>query len=200
MKLHLKNAAYCLMLIASGLFVACNDDGTADTDATGDTANLANNANNNASEGGTALNSGDRDFISEVIASDMAEIRLAQLAQQKASSAEIKNVAKTLETDHTTSLNQLKDLASRKGVTAPADEDNDARKRYDDLNSKTGTAFDRDWVEKVMDKHDKAIKKFENKSTDNNADADLKAWAAGLIPKLRTHHDQLMGIHNKLRK
>ena len=200
MKLHLKNAAYCLIIIASGLLVACNDDGTADKDATGDTSNVANNANNNATDTGNAINSGDRDFISEVIASDMAEIRLAQLAQQKASSAEVKNVAKTLETDHTASLNQLKDLASRKGVTAPSEEDNDAKKRYDDLNAKTGTAFDREWVDKVMDKHDKSIKKFENKSTDNNADADLKTWAAGLIPKLRSHHDQLMAIQNKLKK
>ena len=200
MKFHFKNAAYCLMIIASSLFVACNDDGTADNDANDDTTNVANNANNNASDTGTALNSGDRDFISEVIASDMAEIRLAQLAQQKASSSEVKNVAKTLESDHSASLNQLKDLASRKGVTAPTEEDNDAKKRYDDLNSKSGTAFDREWVEKVMDKHDKSIKKFENKSTDNNADADLKAWAAGLIPKLRTHHDQLMAIQNRLKK
>ena len=199
MKFHLKKTAFGILVIASGLFVACNDDGTAENDGA-DTSNVANNSNNNASDTGTSINSGDRDFVSEVIVSDMAEIRLAQLAQQKASSAEVKNVAKTLETDHTASLNQLKDLASRKGVTAPAEEDNDAKSRYDDLNKKSGTAFDRDWVEKVMDKHDKAIKKFENKSTDNNADADVKTWAAGMIPKLRTHHDQLMAIQNKLKK
>jgi putative membrane protein len=200
MKFQFKNAAYCLLLGASVFLAgACNDEGTAgDNDA--DSLNVANNSNNNSANDSSSLNAGDRDFITDQIESDMAEIRIAQLAQQKATSAEIKQIAKTLEADHTASLNQIKDLASRKGVTVPTEEDNDGKDLYNNLNEKTGANFDREWTEKVMDKHDKAIKKFQDKTEDNNADADLKAWAAGVLPKLRTHHDQLMAFHNKLKK
>jgi putative membrane protein len=199
MKFQFKKAAYCLVFGASVfLFGACNDEGTTDAN-NGDSLNVANNSNNNSAND-SALNAGDRDFITDQIESDMAEIRIAQLAQQKATSAEIKQIAKTLETDHTASLNQIKDLASRKGVTVPTEEDNDGKDLYNNLNEKTGANFDREWTEKVMDKHDKAIKKFQDKTEDNNADADLKAWAAGVLPKLRTHHDQLMAFHNKLKK
>ena len=200
MKFQFKNAAYCLMLGASVFFAgACNDEGTAD-DNDGDSLNVANNSNNNSAADSTTLNAGDRYFITDMLEGNMAEVKLAQLAQQKATSDEVKQIAKTLENDHTAALNQLKDLASRKGVTVPTEEDNDAKDTYNNLNEKTGANFDREWTEKLMDKHDKSSKKFPDKPEDNNADADLKAWAAGILPKLRTHHDQLMAYHNKLKK
>lgn len=196
MKFHLKNTVYYFMLGASILLgTACNDDASTAGD-NDDSLNVANNAANDS----TSLNSGDRDFITDVVESDMTEIRIAQLAQQKAASAEVKQIAKTLENDHTASLNQLKDLASRKGLTLPTEEDNDGKELYNNLNEKTAKDFDREWIEKVMDKHDKAIKKFQDKAEDNNADADLKTWAASVLPKLRTHHDQLMASHNKMKK
>lgn len=187
-------------MLGASVFLAgaCNDEGTAG-DNDNDTLNVANNSNNNANDS-TSLNAGDRDFISDQIEGDMAEIRIAQLAQQKATSAEIKQIAKTIETDHTATLNQMKDLASRKGLTVPTEEDNDGKDMWNNLNEKTGANFDREWTEKVMDKHDKAIKKFQDKTEDNNADADLKAWAAEVLPKLRMHHSQLMAFQNKMKK
>ncbi|HUR11917.1 MAG TPA: DUF4142 domain-containing protein [Flavitalea sp.] len=198
MKVQLRNTAVYLLMSTSLFLGACNDDSTA-TDNKSDSSTVANNSNNNANDSAT-INSGDREFISDMIAGNMAEIRLAQLAQTKGTSPEIKQIAKTLETDHTAALNQLKDLASRKGVTAPAEETNDAKDTYNNLNEKSAKDFDREWCEKLMDKHDKSIKKFQDKTEDNNADADLKTWATNILPKLRSHHDQLMACHNKLKK
>lgn len=197
----MKDIAFSFFMGATVLFSsACNDDSTASKD-THDSTAVASNANDNSTKNeSTSLNSGDRDFITDVIEGNMAEIRLAQLAQQKASSAEVKQISKMLENDHTAVLSQLKDLGTRKGVTLPTEENKNGKDMYEDLNKKSGRDFDKEYCEEMVEMHEKGIKKFESKADDGNADADLKKWASEVVTKLRMHHDQLVACQNKLKK
>jgi putative membrane protein len=134
----------------------------------------------------------------DVAASNMAEIRLAQLAQQKGSAQDMKDIGKMLETDHSAVLNDVKNFASARSVTLPAEEKEDAKSYYNEVSAKTGKEFDKDLCEHLIDAHKKGIKKFEDAQTDLN-DAEIKTWASNVLPKLRNHLSMLENAKNKLK-
>jgi len=103
-----------------------------------------------------------------------------------------------LEMDNNAALNQLKDLSGKKSINVPSEEDQDAKDNYKNLSEKSGKEFDKAWCEALVDKHKKTIDKLED-IADDNADPDLKNWAATILPKIRTHHDKLMACHDKLK-
>lgn len=140
----------------------------------------------------------DQQFVSEEIAGNIGEIKIAKLAQQQSENKEIKSIATTLEKDHTAALDQLKSLASKKDLVPPTGETSEIGDKLKDLDGKKGTAFDKDWCETMMEKHKNAISKYENAAKDL-ADPELKKWINSRIPKLRMHHDKLMACHNKLK-
>ena len=190
-----KNVRNILVAIACAAVAgACNDaNKTADSPGTDTTTTTSTTTTT-----GTVAEK-DGQFLMDVAASNMAEIRLAQLAQQKGNTQEIKDDAKMLETDHSAVLSDLKNFASARSVTLPAEEKEDAKSFYNQVSGKTGKEFDKDWYEHMIDAHKKSISKFEDAQTGLN-DAELKTWASNVLPKLRNHLSMLEGTKNKLKK
>jgi len=139
----------------------------------------------------------DAQFVVDQVSGNYAEVKLAQLAQQKSTNAEIKSIAAMLESDHTAVLNDLKSFATKKNISIPAEESQDAKDKFQKLNEEQSTAFDKRWCDELMDKHTKGIKSYEDAST-NLEDPELKSWAANLVPKLKMHHEKLEACHKKL--
>jgi putative membrane protein len=186
------------LIAANAFFAACGDSGgevdNADTTAT--TKNEAENKNDSAL--GSKAGEKDAQFVVDVVAANYGEVKLAQLAAQKSTNAEIKDVAKMLEADHSAVLNDLKTLATNKGITIPTEETGAAKDKVKDLSDDKASEFDKEWCETLMDNHKNSISKFENASNDLS-DPDLKNFANTVLPKLRTHHDKLMECHKKLK-
>ena len=195
MKYYLKNLG---TIVFSGLlvlgFASCNNDTSSSTDTKkSDSTNVDNKMTDTVSH---AMNEKDQAFLSDQVGGNYAEIRYTQLAQQKSKNAEIKDVAKFLETEHTNALNDLKDLAGKKNVTVPSEEPQDAKDKYKMLSEKSAKDFDKTWVEELITKHEKSIAKLEGADI---SDPDLKTWVTNILPKLRIHHDKLMQCHNKMK-
>lgn len=138
-------------------------------------------------------------FAVEAASGNLAELKLAQLAIQKSSNKEIKDIAKMLETDHTAALGDLKSIASVKGITLPTDEPDKTKELITDLSDDKPADFDKNWVKALMDKHEKTISDYE-KALNDLKDEDLKAWITKVLPTIRSHHDKLMAINSKLKK
>ena len=191
-----KNVRNILVAIACAAVAgACNDaNKTADTTTTTDTAKT--NVDTSRTTGTVAEK--DAQFLNDVAASNMAEIRLAQLAQQKGNAQDMKDIGKMLETDHSAVLNDVKNFASARSVTLPAEEKDEAKSYYNEVSAKTGKEFDKDLCEHLIDAHKKSIKKFEDAQTDLN-DAEIKTWASNVLPKLRNHLSMLENAKNKLK-
>src|SRR2546423_4570412 len=60
-----------------------------------------------------------KEFATKAAESGILEVKLAQLAQQKSESQEIKQLAQKLEQDHTQANNQLTALAKQKNIDLP---------------------------------------------------------------------------------
>ena len=65
------------------------------------------------------LSAQDETFMREAAQGGLAEVQDAQLAQQKAASAEVKQFAGRMITDHTKANNDLQQIAQSKSITPP---------------------------------------------------------------------------------
>lgn len=130
------------------------------------------------------LSWGDRRFVTKAAEGGMAEIDVAKLATEKASNSEVKSFAQKLVDDHQMVATELEGIAAQKNVKL--DDDNDHDHTYKKLSKKSGSDFDQEFVEHMIDEHEKDIKMFE-KASEDAKDSDVKAFAAKHVDHLREH-------------
>ena len=141
------------------------------------------------------LSRGDRKFIEEAAQGGMAEVELGKLAQQKAASDQVKQFGKKMADDHQKANEQLKTLASKKGLNLPGDMTSSDRREYDKLQKKSGADFDREYMKEMVSDHKKDVKDFESAAKKAD-DADIKSFASTTLPTLQQHLDLAQQTEN----
>lgn len=141
----------------------------------------------------------DAQFLVNAAEINMEEIKLGELAQQKSTMADTKTMGKMMVDDHTKALGELTALAKKKSVTLPAAATNKGEDAYKKLNDTKANKFDKEYADMMVSGHKDAISAFEKASTDAT-DADIKQWATGMLPGLRTHLDHAMMCQKKSEK
>lgn len=126
------------------------------------------------------------DFAMRAAEGGMYEVKLAQLAQQKGSSAEVKDLAKRLEQEHTAANTELMALAKQKNITLPSQLEGECAEAYQAFQKLDGPAFDNAFMLCQVTNHLATILMFQNESR-NGTDADIKQWASKTLPTLREH-------------
>jgi putative membrane protein len=144
-------------------------------------------------------NEKDAQFLVDAAEINLKEIQLGQLAQTNAQTADVKDLGKMMEEQHTKTMNELKDLAAKKMVTVPTTLTDDGQDDYKKLADKKAKDFDKDYCDMMVKGHKDAIDKFEKASTECN-DADIKEWASMTLPALRNHLDHALACQDKLKK
>jgi len=144
------------------------------------------NAMSSMNEKASTVSSSDRKFMEKAAQGGMAEVQMGKLATQKAESDQVKQFGQRMVDDHTKADQQLKQLASTKGVTLPADLDTSSQREYDRLSKLSGAQFDREYMDHMVSDHKKDISefKFEAKKA---KDADVKQFASSTLPTLEEH-------------
>jgi putative membrane protein len=120
---------------------------------------------------------------------------VAQLAAERATNPDVKQFAEKLVTDHTKANAELTSLASAKNVKV--DQDNDKDHAYKKLEKKSGNDFDREFVEEMVDDHEKDIKMFEKAASDAK-DAEVRNFASKTLPTLREHLQIVEGLRSSV--
>ena len=143
------------------------------------------------------LAAADSKFVHDAAVGGMAEVEMGRLAAEKASSADVKQFGQRMVDDHGKANQELKGLASGKGVTLPASLDAPHKAAQEKLSKLTGAAFDRAYMAEMVKDHDKDVANF-RRASKTAADAELKAWAAKTLPTLEEHQKMSKSIHAKL--
>jgi putative membrane protein len=133
-----------------------------------------------------ALAKSDRDFMTKAAQDNMAEVELGKLAQQKATKPEVKQFGERMVQDHTKANDELRQVASAKGVTLPAGLDKKHQRKMDELQKKSASRFDHEYMEDMVKEHKKDVSEF-RKQSKSAKDADVKAFAAKTLPTLEEH-------------
>ena len=141
----------------------------------------------------------DARFVYEVVSANYAEIKLAELANQKSRSAEVKQIAQQLITDHTASLNELKTLAQAKAIAVPVEETDAGQRVLQDLAEEYDEDFEKQWTREVLGLHEKDIDKFEDR-LDDTEDPELKVFINKTLPVLKKHQEHLKTFNERLKQ
>lgn len=132
------------------------------------------------------LSSGDSDFIKEATQGGMMEVELGKAAQDKAANEKVKEFGKRMEQDHSKANDELKKIASDKGVQLSSDLDKKHKSVVDKLTKLSGAEFDRQYMRDMVSDHKDDIKKFQNEA-DKAKDPDVKKFAGQTLPTLKEH-------------
>jgi putative membrane protein len=133
-----------------------------------------------------AMSTADKDFIMKAYQGGMAEIELGNLAQQRGAAQDVKDYGKKLVDDHTKLNNELKDIASKEGITLPTDVSASQRRTIDRLSKLSGSQFDRAFLSDSTREHRMDIGEFQ-KEANSGQDPALKSFASSAVPTLQDH-------------
>ncbi|MGZ9031671.1 MAG: DUF4142 domain-containing protein, partial [Burkholderiaceae bacterium] len=112
-------------------------------------------AGTSTATGTKAARNPDQPFVEKAAMGGMAEVELGNLAQQKASSDQVKQYASRMVQDHGKANDELKQIATSKGIDLPTALDKKHRSDVDRLGKMSGAQFDRAYMSHMVDDHKK---------------------------------------------
>jgi putative membrane protein len=129
----------------------------------------------------------------------MLEVELGRLASTKAASAEVKNFASRMVTDHSKGNAELTEIAGSKSLMLPTQDQVKAKHQgmIAKLEKLEGAAFDREYMAAMVKDHDKDVELFE-KQAKNGRDAALRAFAEKTLPTLQEHQKMAKQVNDKV--
>jgi putative membrane protein len=135
------------------------------------------------------LAAGDNTFVMKAAEGGMAEVKLGTLAKEKASDPAVKSFGQQMVDDHSKANDELKTVASSKGITLPTDVSAKDKAEYDRLSKLSGAEFDKAYMRLMVSDHRTDVNEFQ-KESQHGTDSDVKAFAAKTLPTLQ-HHLQM---------
>lgn len=132
------------------------------------------------------LSQQDRNFITEAAQGGTAEVKLSQLATERANDEQVKQFAQHMIHDHTQANEELMQLASSEGVTVNQELDQKHKDLMNRLSSLKSDEFDREYIDAMVQDHKKVVSEFEREISQGQ-DHELKQWASSILPKLQQH-------------
>jgi putative membrane protein len=139
----------------------------------------------------------DKKFLTKVSQADVDEIKLSELAQQKATNPAVKAFANKMVTEHKKMSANLKPFADSWGISAPSGVDEDAQKEWDKLNGLSGADFDKEYIDQMVSDHTKALDAY----TDEAKDTKDKKFQAAVIKNktmIAAHKNMAYDLKKKL--
>lgn len=135
-------------------------------------------------------------FLQQAAEVNMAEMELAEVAEERAASDEVKEYAEHLAEDHENANEKLESIAEQKNVELPDEPGATPKQQKERLSKLEGPAFDRAFLDTMLREHQKAIKNFEQQAK-TAQDPQVKQYAAETLPTLREHLKQAQQLQKQ---
>lgn len=186
MSQHIKKSVLYFSLLLSTLLgvVGCNSDQQVDSKEIAMDLNKPKN---------DIAKEQDERFLVSAAEFDFEQILLGKLAKQRATSADVKELARMLEEAHRSSKTELGSMGIVKSIAIPSTPTKTAHAAYDKVNEVSVENFDAAFLAQVIASHNDAISLFEQ-CIGGNHDADVRNWAISKLPDLRLHLAKTMDL------
>jgi len=168
-------------LVAASAVAAQGTTGTSTS-----SGNSTSSGSSMSAGGGAALSSADKTFVQKAAVGGLAEVEMGKMAQQKGSSDQVKQFGSRMVDDHSKANDELKQIASSKGITLPTDLDAKHKSKMDKMQKLSGAQFDRAYMDDMVSDHKEDVADFK-KQASSGKDSDLKAFASKTLPTLEEH-------------
>jgi putative membrane protein len=186
----------CAALFSAGLMLSASAQTSASKSATGSATSAAASSEHGGKAGVAAA---DRTFTEKAAVGGMAEVEMGKLAQQKASNDQVKQFGQRMVTDHSKANDELKTIASAKGIELPGKVDKKNQATMDRLGKMTGAQFDKAYMGHMVDDHKKDISEFKKEASSGH-DSELKGFASSTLPTLEDHLKMAQAANDAVKK
>jgi putative membrane protein len=132
------------------------------------------------------MDNADAAALKQLAQSSLNEIEAGQSAESKAQSAEVREFAKKMQTDHTKMLDELKSLAQARGVALPQSASVKDMAQMKMMGRASGADFDRQYLAHVVKDHQKDVKETEDLAA-KAKDPDFRKAVQHANAKVREH-------------
>src|SRR5213595_31557 len=128
----------------------------------------------------------DKTFMKKAAKGGMMEVAMGKVAEQNAQSDDVKSFGKRMVTDHSKANDELKSIASKKGVQLPSKEH-------------TGKwTSDKAYMDMMVKDHEKDLAEFKEEAN-SGSDPDLKKFADDTAKIVQEHLDLAKEVQGKLK-
>ena len=195
-----------IVIMAAAVLWSCNNNAetttSTDSTVTTDTSLISTETTapvDTMSYSTTPLEKMDKDFVMNAAGGSMMEVELGNIAQQNAASQRVKDYGAMMVRDHSKASDELKTFASRRNVMMNSDSLMALHKSHiDNLKNKTGAAFDKAYMNMMVNDHKKDVTEFE-KASKMCKDQECLAFASKTLPTLQMHLDSAQAINKSLK-
>jgi putative membrane protein len=125
-------------------------------------------------------------FLKEASQANQGEIALAQLAEQKSQSAQVKELAQMIQKDHQASQQKLETIAQTHGLKLDQGLTFSEKRAQGKLEKLSGADLDQQFSKDMLEGHVANIKRFDKAARDVE-EADVKQFAQETLPVLKSH-------------
>lgn len=146
---------------------------------------------------GSGLASSELDFLRQTASDSLTEVELGQLAQERASGADVKAFAGTMVADHGKANDELKQLAKMSDTAVKEEIGAEHQALKERLSRLSGADFDRAYMDAMVKDHEEAVASFQRQAT-AAGNGDLKAWVVRTLPTLEDHLERAREIARAL--
>lgn len=194
----MKTSFFSVLPLAAAILVSACNSGTGDNDdrdsasVAGDTIIQNGSSSTPANETLQGADTAAKSFVTQAALGGLMEVEAGKLAKSKALNADVKAFGEKMVTDHTKANEELKALAAKKGLSIPSSLPENENSHLNAMKNVSGAAFDKHYMEMMVNDHGKTIALFEQATM--SSDADIKAWAEKTLPVLKMHNE----LANKL--
>jgi putative membrane protein len=185
----MKNHHFIAIILAGIAAAGCNSNRDSKTYA--DSINTAKDSlHSKANYNDYVISGPDAKFAVAAYNGSMAEVELGQLAQEKGTSAAIKEFGAMMVKDHSKAKDELKKVADAHKVKLPASVSTEMQELKKKLSEKTGAEFDKAYAEAMVKDHEEDIELF-TQAQNILTYQDLMALNKSTLPVL-THHLEMI--------
>ena len=128
----------------------------------------------------------DASFYKTLAQGGIAEVEAGKLAQQKGADPKVKDFGAMMVKDHSAANEQLKALASGKGIDLPGSSSTSQIAAKAKLEVLSGGTFDKSYVEDQVKAHRDTVELLK-KEIATGQDPDAKAFAQKVLPTVESH-------------
>jgi putative membrane protein len=179
-RIDLAAVAFVAAIFTAGL-------ASAEQDKTGQQHGGQPTGNAHATNTAGAVSDADKQFMMKAASGGIAEVELARLALKKSNSPEVKKHAQHMIDDHTKANDELKGIASSKGVSLPTEPDAKHKQVMTKLEGLSGDAFDKEYIKSAGVEAHKEMQALFKQQTNIGQDAEVKAFATKTLPVVEEH-------------
>jgi putative membrane protein len=128
----------------------------------------------------------DKIFLRKAAQGGMAEVKLGQLAAQKASGDDVRSFGQKMVDDHTRLNDEMAPIADSMGVRLPKDLNKEDQAEYDKLNTLSGNNFDMEYLSFMVKDHHKDLREFRQEAA-STTDPTLQMAVANATKVIHEH-------------